>query len=297
MGNNNPTAPAQPENPNLQIFNFARTVPAHCKKEIKGGPLKGYTNISPQWRLEKLTELFGPVGFGWVIENIKYWTSEGAGECVMWCSLDLKVCWNGAWSLPINGIGGSKLYGKGKGDGINDEACKMAQTDALSVACKNLGFASDVYYGLDDTKYRDGKDDFQWGIPPQPPPPPGQPVAPAPPQPQPAYQQPAPPPAPAQPAPAPAPQPPVQQPQPQQQEALFPQQPAAPAAAAPAPAPAPVQQQGPIQVTLEQAIQLATNAQSREELVKLWNDFKKLYGTNTAFKKAIADNPNNPSKK
>lgn len=58
-----------------------------------------------------------------------------------------------------------------------------------------------------------------------------------------------------------------------------------------------MQQQGPVQVTLEQAIQLATNAQSREELVKLWNDFKKLYGSNTAFKKAIADNPNNPSKK
>lgn len=259
---------SDPNNPNLQIFNFARVVPDMAKKDIKAGKLKGYTNINPQWRLEKLTELFGPVGFGWIIENIKYWTSEGVGECVMWCSLDLKVCWNGQWSQPINGIGGSKLYGKGQGDGINDEACKMAQTDAISVACKNLGFASDIYYGLDDTKYRAGQEDFNWSknIPPTPPPAPG--MAPAP-----QYQ----------PAPAPvAPTTPAPQPQ--------------PAASAPAPsAPAPAAPQG--QITLEQAIQLATNAQSSDELVRIWNDFKKVYGQNTEFKKAISNNPNNPSRR
>ena len=259
---------SDPSNPNLKIFNFARVVPDVAKKEIKAGKLKGYTNINPQWRLEKLTELFGPVGFGWVIENIKYWTSEGVGECVMWCSLDLKIFWNGAWSQPINGIGGSKLYGKGQGDGINDEACKMAQTDAISVACKNLGFASDIYYGLDDTKYRAGQEDFGWGKN-FPTPPLGPGVAPAP-APQQQY---------AAPAPAPAPTP---APAPQQQQA-------APVA------PAPAAQPG--QITLEQAIQLATNAQSSDELVRIWNDFKKVYGQNTEFKKAISNNPNNPSRR
>lgn len=269
-------------NPNLKIFNFARAVPDVVKKDIKAGKLKGYTNINPQWRLEKLTELFGPIGFGWVLENIKYWTSEGVGECVMWCSLDLKIFWNGQWSLPINGIGGSKLYGKGQGDGINDEACKMAQTDAISVACKNLGFASDIYYGLDDTKYRAGQDDFAWGRNvPTPPPAPGM-QAPAPqPQPQPQYQQ----------APAPASAPaPVPQPQPQ----------ATPAVAAPAPAPAapaPANAGQPGTITLEQAISLATNAQSADELYRIWNDFKKIYGSSTEFKKAISSNPNNPSRK
>ena len=276
-------------NPNLYIFNFARAVPDVAKKEIKAGKLKGYINISPQWRLEKLTELFGPVGFGWVIENIKYWTSEGCGECVMWCSLDLKVFYNGQWSLPINGIGGSKLYGKGQGDGINDEACKMAQTDALSVACKNLGFASDVYYGLDDTKYRDGREDFSWGRQaPTPPPAPGTATAP-----QPQYQQ-QPGPAPSAPAPVgPAPAQPVAPAAP-----VAPVAPAAPVPAAQAPAsPAPAAPGQFEQVTLEQAISLAQNAASRDELIRIWNDFKKLYGSNTAFKKAISDNPNNPSRK
>ncbi len=155
---------------NRRFWDAAKSVPEMAKKEIKAGKLKGYTNVSPQWRLEKLTEIFGPVGVGWVIENIKYWTTEGVGECVMWCSLDLRVLIDGKFSLPINGIGGSKLYGKGQGDGINDEACKMAQTDAISVACKNLGFAADVYYGLDDTKYRGSAENFQWGAPRQQPP-------------------------------------------------------------------------------------------------------------------------------
>lgn len=262
---------SDPNNPNLEIFNFARQVPDVAKKDIKAGKLKGYTNINPQWRLEKLTEKFGPVGFGWLIENIKYWTSEGCGECVMWCSLDLKVCYNGQWSQPINGIGGSKLYGKGQGDGINDEACKMAQTDAISVACKNLGFASDIYYGLDDTKYRAGQEDFSWGknVPPMTPP-------------QPIYQQPV----------APAPQPIAQT---QMQQAT--------PAPAPAPAPVPAQQPQPspqaqsVTITLDDAIKLATNAQSGDELVRIWNDFKKIYGTNTEFKKAISANPNNPSRR
>lgn len=35
----------------------------------------------------------------------------------------------------------------------------MAYTDALSVACKSLGFAADIYYENDRTKYSDKKDE------------------------------------------------------------------------------------------------------------------------------------------
>lgn len=155
------------ENPNLRIFNQSRSVPEIAKKTIKAGKLKGMTNISPMYRIEKLTELFGPCGVGWKIINCKYWTSEGVGECVVSCSLDILIFQDGQWSEPINGVGGSKLYGKGVGDGINDEAFKMAQTDAISVACKNLGIGADVYYGLDDTKYRE-EGQYGWGAAPQP---------------------------------------------------------------------------------------------------------------------------------
>ena len=36
---------------------------------------------------------------------------------------------------------------------IDDEAYKKAYTDAVSVACKALGFAADVYYRQEETKY------------------------------------------------------------------------------------------------------------------------------------------------
>ena len=35
----------------------------------------------------------------------------------------------------------------------SDECFKMALTDAISVACKALGFAADVYWDNDKTKY------------------------------------------------------------------------------------------------------------------------------------------------
>ena len=55
--------------------------------------------------------------------------------------------------MPIIGIGGSKLAGKGKGEGLDDETYKMAYTDAISIACKALGMAADIYYAKDRTKY------------------------------------------------------------------------------------------------------------------------------------------------
>lgn len=210
---------------NRRFYDAGRAVPDFAKKPIKGGRLNGMTNVSPMFRIEKLTELFGPCGIGWKLENIQYWTAEGAGECVVLCSLDIRYCENGQWSEPVNGIGGSKLYGKGVGDGINDEAYKMAQTDAISVACKNLGIAADVYYGLDDTKYK-AEGNYGWAS---------------------------------------------QPPQPQQQPKNVP--------------------------SLDAVIQLAVNAKSPEELTGIWNAHKAVYGKNTAFKKAIADNPNNPNKK
>ena len=60
----------------------------------------------------------------------------------------------------------------------------------------------------------------------------------------------------------------------------------------------PIQAPGqPPQITLEQAVELAKNATSSDELIRLWNDYKKLYGTNTEFKNAVSHNPNNPSRR
>ncbi|MBO7681883.1 MAG: hypothetical protein J6T17_03910 [Clostridia bacterium] len=121
-------------------------MPQEARKKITGGKLNGMTDINPVWRLMRLTELFGPVGFGWNIREVDRWTNECAGEVAAFVKVELIICMDGTWSQPIEGTGGSKLCGKGHGDGINDEAWKMATTDAISVACKSLGMAADIYF-------------------------------------------------------------------------------------------------------------------------------------------------------
>lgn len=140
---------------NMSIYNRFRHVPDEAKKTIQAGKLKGFTDINPMWRLKMLTEQFGPCGFGWFIEDVKYWTETVGNEIAVLCEVKLKVKHpdKDEWSAPIIGVGGSKLAGKGKGDGLDDEAHKMAYTDAISIACKNLGMAADIYFANDRTKY------------------------------------------------------------------------------------------------------------------------------------------------
>lgn len=140
---------------NLDIYNKAAEVPLHAQKEIKGGKLKGMTDINPMWRIKTLTEIFGPCGIGWYTQIQERWTERDANESVAWVkvALFIKSPETDTWSMPIEGVGGSKQYGKGQGDGVNDEAFKMAETDAISVACKKLGFGAKIYWEKDATKY------------------------------------------------------------------------------------------------------------------------------------------------
>ena len=107
------------------------------------------------WRIKLLTELFGPCGVGWYYEIDRQWTEPGAnGETAAFCNISLYIRLNGEWSKPIKGTGGS-MFAASERSGLytSDECFKMALTDAISVACKALGFAADVYWNADRTKY------------------------------------------------------------------------------------------------------------------------------------------------
>ena len=138
---------------NLELYNAFAGVPENAKKPIQAGKLKGKTDINPMWRIKTLTAAFGPCGFGWTTKITEHWIEREGGESSAWVRLELRVKVDGQWSEPIEGIGGSKQFGKGQGDGINDEAFKMAETDAISVACKKLGMGADVYWQANETKY------------------------------------------------------------------------------------------------------------------------------------------------
>lgn len=156
-------------NPNMELYNLFRECPETAKKKITGGNLNGKTDINPMWRLKRLTEIFGPCGFGWKIDIVRTWIEDGAnGEKTANVQIALRVKYNGEWSEPIPGIGGAKFVDKqSKGLITDDDAMKKAYTDAQSVACKALGIAADVYYERDpDGKYPTGGDGGN-NIPPQ----------------------------------------------------------------------------------------------------------------------------------
>lgn len=140
---------------NLAIYNAVRSVPDSAKRQIGAGRLKGKTDINPMWRLKTLTEQFGPCGIGWKYTITDKRLEEGAnGEVAAFLDIDLFVKVDGAWSDAIPGTGGSAFVAKEKnGPYTSDECFKMALTDAISVACKALGFGADVYWEADRSKY------------------------------------------------------------------------------------------------------------------------------------------------
>jgi hypothetical protein len=138
------------EGDNMQWWDKLKQPPASALKQIQAGRLKGKSDINPQWRYQVLTQLFGPCGVGWKYEIVKTWREEGSdGQVFAFADILLYVREvDNLWSNPIPGSGGSMLIAKeSSGLHSNDEAYKMAITDALSVACKMLGVAADIYAG------------------------------------------------------------------------------------------------------------------------------------------------------
>lgn len=140
---------------NLAIYNAVRKVPENAKTPIAGGPLKGKTDINPMWRIKALTEQFGPCGIGWKYEITDKRLENGAnGDIAAFLDINLYVKAGDTWSDAIPGTGGNSFVGKDKnGIHTSDECFKMALTDAISVACKALGFGADVYWKTDQSKY------------------------------------------------------------------------------------------------------------------------------------------------
>ena len=140
---------------NLELYNRARQVPDEAKKAIGAGRLKGMTDINPMWRIKKLTEEFGVCGIGWKYVIKEKRLEKGCKEQISaFVDIDLFIKVEGVWSDAIQGTGGASFVtAETAGLYQSDECFKMALTDAISVACKALGFGADVYYQKDRTKY------------------------------------------------------------------------------------------------------------------------------------------------
>ena len=146
---------ADPER-NLALWNrLKRTDPKATKPFTRAtGGFRG-TQIDPAWRLQMMTEVFGPIGKGWGYEQLDWTVQE---RMVFICARAWyrdpetgAICYTGPqW-------GGTELVRRRR-DGAeepNDECFKMSITDALGKCLQELGLGADVYLGqFDDSKYR-----------------------------------------------------------------------------------------------------------------------------------------------
>ena len=146
---------------NMSIYNSLCTPPNDALKPIGFGNLKGKSDINPQWRYEAVTNQFGACGTGWKYTIDSHWIQpiQQTGETMVYVMISFYYKDGDKWSEPIPAYGGDYLVKKDK-NGIhgNDEAMKMAVTDALGTAMKMIGVAADVYRGLiangaSDSKY------------------------------------------------------------------------------------------------------------------------------------------------
>jgi len=146
---------------NLELWDKVREVPKNAQKSIGGGRLKGMTDINPMWRIKELTANYGLCGVGWkYVITSKRLENGASDEIAAFVDIDLFIKVGDKWSDAIQGTGGNMFVTKEtRGLHTSDECFKMALTDAISVACKALGFGADIYWQEDRTKYDKNTDE------------------------------------------------------------------------------------------------------------------------------------------
>ena len=146
---------------NMDLYNAFREVPDKAIKPITAGRLKGMSDINPMWRIQRLTEKFGPCGVGWWydITEKKLVTDDITKQIAAFVDILLYFVdpETGTPSHGIPGTGGASFVAQERnGAYLSDECFKMALTDALSVAAKALGVGADVYFPNGRSKYSTG---------------------------------------------------------------------------------------------------------------------------------------------
>lgn len=134
------------------------TPPPEILKVIEAGKLKGRFDINPQWKIEAMTNTYGLCGEGWKYQVVHTETVNcPGGEVLLFMMVQVSIKCGNSWSEPVTGYGGDYIVQSNKNGLVpNDEAYKMALTDALGNALKVLGVAAEVYKGnMDkmDSKY------------------------------------------------------------------------------------------------------------------------------------------------
>lgn len=141
---------------NKELWNRVCMTDPKAVKEITGKQYKG-NSPKPFWLIERMTDEFGPVGFGWGID-VKSERFERMGEFDVLHVAVVSVWFvkDGVRSATFDQMGGTKAaYKTAKGVLMVDEdAAKKSVTDGFVKCISMIGFAGDIFAGRwDDSKY------------------------------------------------------------------------------------------------------------------------------------------------
>lgn len=136
---------------------WVREPPKEALTPIKGGRIKGASNINPQWRIDTMNRRYGPYGYGWKIQVVNSWVEsvEHSKERMAHVLINVFIKNEaGEWSEGAPGFGGNMLVEQEKGGlHTSDEGYKMAFTDALGTALRLFEVGGHIYRGFNDNKY------------------------------------------------------------------------------------------------------------------------------------------------
>lgn len=137
---------------NLQLWNRFADIDPKFTKPITGKAYKG-TSPNPQYVIQCLTDMFGPVGqgFGWDVVAEEF-TPLGP-EVLHWCRIKF---WHTDRANTFDSYGQTKAAYPTR-DGrimVDEDAPKKSLTDAIIKAASHIGVAANIFLGRwDDQKY------------------------------------------------------------------------------------------------------------------------------------------------
>lgn len=137
-----------------------RTDPSATQPFKKAGGFSG-TQIDPVWRLQRMTEQFGPVGLGWGYDIMDRWREDFTIRDRNGVASDKTSVFVQVRLWYVDEQTGERCYtgpqiGGTEVERATDEVYKMAVTDGIGKCMLQLGLAADIYLGLfDDSKYRE----------------------------------------------------------------------------------------------------------------------------------------------
>lgn len=156
---------------NLKLWRSVEKTPPAMTKLVSFGKRK-WTNIDPQWQLQKATDKWGPYGHRWGMRNIKYQivevksndkvaleTKNEKGDVVQSTEIladfiKYSIILEAEFFYPLDGKEVAFQIINDDKYSVDDDVLKKIITNTRSKALSWLGFSADVFLGkFDDTKY------------------------------------------------------------------------------------------------------------------------------------------------